>query len=159
MQSHTTMFQQYKAKLFSYLMRMSGNYDLSQDILQDTFRRYLEHYSSRDVSASLLFTIARNALVDHWRKNRSHSPLDEDQHHDHGNNAEQHVLIKESYRRMLHALNILPEEEREVLSLAVSSELPYSEIASIMNLTEANVKVKIHRARQKLKEILQGGQS
>jgi RNA polymerase sigma-70 factor (ECF subfamily) len=59
---------------------------------------------------------------------------------------------------MLHALNILPEEEREVLSLAVSSELPYSEIASIMNLTEANVKVKIHRARQKLKEILQGGQ-
>jgi|APIni6443716594_1056825.scaffolds.fasta_scaffold153281_1 RNA polymerase sigma-70 factor (ECF subfamily) len=152
------MFQQYKAMLFSYLMRMSGNYDLSQDILQDTFRRYLEHYSSRDVSASLLFTIARNALVDHWRKNRSHSPLDEDQHHDHGNNAEQHVLIKESYRRMLHALNILPADEREVLSLAVSSELPYGEIASIMNLTEANVKVKIHRARQKLKVILQGGQ-
>ena len=152
------MFEQYKTKLFSYLMRMSGNYDLSQDILQDTFRRYLEHYSSQDASASLLFTIARNALVDHWRKHRSHSPLDEDQHHGHGNNAEQHVLIKESYRKMLNALNILPEDEREVLSLAISSELPYCEIASIMNLTEANVKVKIHRARQKLKEILQGGQ-
>jgi RNA polymerase sigma-70 factor (ECF subfamily) len=152
------MFELYKSRLFSYLMRMNGNYDLSEDILQDTFRRYLEHYSSQDASASLLFTIARNALIDHFRKRRSHSPLDEEHHHDHGNNAEQHVLIKESYSRMLHALNILPEEEREVLSLAVSSELPYSEIASIMNLTEANVKVKIHRARQKLKEILQGGQ-
>lgn len=158
MQNHTTMFEEYKTKLFSYLIRMSGNYDLSQDILQDTFRRYLEHYSNRDASASLLFTIARNALVDHWRKHRAHSPLEEDQHHDHRNNAEQHVLIKESYRKMLHALNILPDDEREVLSLAISSELPYSEIATIMNLSEANVKVKVHRARQKLKEILKGGQ-
>lgn len=157
MQSQTSIFEQHKAGIFSYLMRMSGNYELSRDILQDTFARFLEHYSNRPAPASLLFTIARNAMVDHWRKSRNHSPFDEEQHHDHQPTAEHGILIKESYRKMLDALKTLPEDEREVLSLAVSGELPYSEIAMIMNLTEANVKVKVHRARKRLREIIQGG--
>jgi RNA polymerase sigma-70 factor (ECF subfamily) len=157
MQSHTSMFEKYKAGIFSYLMRMSGNYELSRDILQETFARFLEHYSNSNASASLLFTIARNALVDHWRKQKNHSVFDEEQHHSNGASPERSVLIKENYRKMLDAFKTLPEDEREVLSLAVSSELPYSEIAVIMDLTEANVKVKIHRARQKLREIIQGG--
>jgi RNA polymerase sigma-70 factor (ECF subfamily) len=159
MQNPTSMFEQYRAKLFSYLMRMCGDYELSRDILQETFLRYLEHYSFSNVSASLLFTIARNSLVDHGRKQKHNSPLNEEQHHGFGNNAEQDVLIKESYRRVLEALKHLLEDEREALSLAISSDLSYTEIASIMNLTEANVKVKIHRARQKLKKILQGCQT
>jgi len=151
------MFEQHKAGIFSYLMRMSGNYELSRDILQETFTRFLEHYPTNTAPASLLFTIARNALVDHWRKFRSHSTFDEDQHHVQAATAEHGVLVKESYLSMLDALKSLPEDEREILSLAVSGELAYSEIARIMNLTEANVKVKIHRARQKLREIIQGG--
>jgi RNA polymerase sigma-70 factor (ECF subfamily) len=117
----------------------------------------MEHYPNGNASASLLFTIARNALVDHRRRHKPNSPFDEEVHHAQGDTAEQSVLIKESYIKMLEALKTLPSDEREMLSLAVSSELPYKEIATIMNLTEANVKVKIHRARQKLREIIQGG--
>ena len=156
MQSYTSMFEHHKAGIFSYLMRMSGDYELSRDILQETFARFLEHYSNSKASTTLLFTIARNAMVDHWRKSRNHTLFDEE-HHASGTSAEHTMLVKESYRKMLDALKTLPEDEREVLSLAVSSELPYSEIAVIMNLTEANVKVKVHRARQKLRELIQGG--
>lgn len=69
------MFEQIKSKLFSYLMRMSDDYDLSRDILQETCLRYLEHYSGKGASPSLIFTIARNIFIDHMRKKSRGRPL------------------------------------------------------------------------------------
>ena len=48
----------------------------------------------------------------------------------------------------------LEDDERDLLSLVVSSELSYREIGEIAGLSEANVKVKIHRARKKLRTFL-----
>lgn len=151
------MFELHKEKLFAYLMRMGGDYELSRDILQETFRRYLEHYSGSDASPSLLYTIARNAFVDQVRRQARQTPLDEEPC-DRGNGAEHEMLIRESYHGVLDALKALAADEREVLSLAISSELSYQEIAEVMNLTVANVKVKVHRARKRIREILKGGQ-
>lgn len=151
------MFELHKKKLFSYLMRMSGDYELSRDILQETFRRYLENYSASDGSPSLLYTIARNAFVDQVRRQARQLPL-EGEPCDRGNDAEHEMLIRESYCGVLDALKELAPDEREVLSLAISSELSYREIAEVMNLTVANVKVKVHRARKRIREILKGGQ-
>ncbi len=67
------MVEQIKSKLFSDLMRMSDDYDLSRDILQETCLRYLEHYSGKEASPSLIFTIARNIFIDHMRK-KSRAP-------------------------------------------------------------------------------------
>lgn len=151
------MFELHKGKLFSYLMRMSGDYELSRDILQETFRRYLENYSVSDGSPSLLYAIARNAFVDQVRRQARQLSL-EGEPCDRGNDAEHEMLIRESYYGVLDALKELAPDEREVLSLAISSELSYREIAEVMNLTVANVKVKVHRARQRIREILKGGQ-
>jgi RNA polymerase sigma-70 factor (ECF subfamily) len=51
----------------------------------------------------------------------------------------------------------LEKSQREILALTVSSDLSYREIANITGISEANVKVKIHRARIKLKKQLQKG--
>ena len=45
--------------LFTYLMRMTGDYYLAGDIMQESFTRYLERYPKQVPNASLLFTIAR----------------------------------------------------------------------------------------------------
>ena len=151
------MFEQMKDRLFSYLMRASGDYDLSRDMLQETFVRYLEHYQGREVSPALLFTIARNAFIDHLRKGRRVVTLEGDQP-DSSPGAHHHVLVREQYARVLDAMKRLADDEREVLSLAVSSDLTYGQIAEVVGISEANVKVKVHRARCRIKEILQGGE-
>jgi RNA polymerase sigma-70 factor (ECF subfamily) len=66
-------------------------------------------------------------------------------------------MVREEYRRVLGAAGQLEKDERDLLALVVSGDLSYREIASICSISEANVKVKVHRARLKLKEILNRG--
>lgn len=63
-------YKTHKDKLFAYLMRMTGDYYLSSDIMQESFTRHFEHYGDRAGGVSLLYTIARNTLSDHVRKQR-----------------------------------------------------------------------------------------
>ena len=64
------------------------------------------------------------------------------------------LMIRSEYRRVLAAMASLEENEREILSLAAGGDLSYSEIASLVGISEGNVKVKVHRARLKLRQIL-----
>ena len=64
--------------LFSYLMRMTGDYYLASDIMQESFTRYLECYPKQIPNASLLFTIARNAIFDHSRTRGRNTRLEKD---------------------------------------------------------------------------------
>ncbi len=139
--------------LFAYLMRTSGDYYLSGDIMQESFTRYLDRYGKREPSAPLLFKIARNALLDHRRKSNRTSQF-RDENELQGGNPEHHLMVRDEYRRTLLAIQQLEAAERDILSLVVSSDLSYREIAEIHRTSEQNIKVKVHRARVKLREAL-----
>jgi len=153
--SYQQFYEEHKNRLFSYLLYMCGDYETSRDIMQESFTRHFQHYRDRALSSpALLFTIARNALIDHHRPWKKHATLELDQvPAEITNDTEQKFLIREQYRRVKEAVDTLPESEREILSLAVGG-LAYKEIAFILGLSEANIKVKIHRARTKLREML-----
>jgi len=142
--------------LFAYLMRRTGDYYLSGDIMQESFTRYLDRYGSRMHSVPLLFKIARNALLDDRRKSQRNTPLAEDDEHATGN-PEHHLLVRDEYRRVLSAMQQLGEAERDVLSLVVSSDMSYRDIADMTGTSEQNIKVRVHRARVKLRTILDQG--
>lgn len=156
MDGYRTFYKRYKDKLFAYLMRMTGDYYLSSDIMQESFTRHLEHYGEQTPSISLLYTIARNALFDSARKQRYNTEPTE-YPDDYSSNQENIILVREEYRQVLLAMQRLKKDERDIIALAISGELSYKEIASIAGISEANVKVKIHRARLKLRNILQRG--
>ncbi len=67
-------YQKHRDRLFAYLMRSTGDYYLAGDILQESFTRYLEKYGEKWQNPALLFTIARNAVVDGHRKQGRESP-------------------------------------------------------------------------------------
>ncbi len=142
--------------MFGYLMRLTGDYQLSSDIMQESFTRFLEHYGSNTQNVSLLFAIARNAVWDNSRKKKFSNKPENDME-DGSTNPEKMFLIRESYRKVLNAMLKLEISQREILALTVSSDLSYREIANITGISEANVKVKVHRARIKLKKQLQKG--
>lgn len=137
-------------------MRLTGNYQLASDIMQESFARYLEHYDSQTQNVLLLFTIARNLVWDNTRKKTNNKEMENDIE-DVNFNPEEQLLVRESYRNVLSAMQKLKKSQRDLLALTVSSDLSYREIANILGISEANVKVKVHRARILLKELLQTG--
>ncbi len=66
-------------------------------------------------------------------------------------------MVRSEYRRVLSAMQSLDEDEREILALAAGEDLTYREIASLVGISEVSVKVKVHRARLKLREKLKEG--
>ena len=153
MNTFQNFYTENKERFFGYLLRKTGNYHLAADIMQESFTRYLERYKDREQSPALLFTIGRNLLYDHGRKNR-HDVTYEDELHGVDLDLENICHVREESRRVLAALQQLDTEERDILALAVSSGLSYREIADITGNSEANIKVKIHRSRCTLKKIL-----
>jgi len=138
-------------------MRSTGDYYLAGDILQESFTRYLEKYGEKGQNPALLFTIARNAVVDgHRKQGRDLQFLDEQEHSQH--NPESQLMVREDYRRVLAAMQKLAPEEKDVLTLVVSSDLSYREIARITGTNEGNVKVRVHRARVKLRKMMKPGE-
>ena len=153
MKTFRTFYSAYKEKLFAYLMRMTGDYQLSCDIMQESFTRFLARYGSDSPNGALLFAIARNTALDETRK-RNRFKVMEDDKGDDTRNQEKHLLVRESYREVLAAMKGLKKSERDILALVASSDLSYREIATVTGISEVNVKVKVHRARMRLKKIL-----
>jgi RNA polymerase sigma-70 factor (ECF subfamily) len=151
-----TFYLENKDKVFAYLIRLTGDYQLSVDAMQEGFTKMLSHYGPQRQSVALLFKIARNAAMDDVRRRqpRQHGEYNPE---DDGHNPEKMVLVREEYRNVLAAMSQLDKMERDILALAISSELSYRDIAGIVGISAANVRVKIHRARMKLKETLKSG--
>ena len=152
MESFDQFYRFYRKKLFGYLIKKTGDYYLSTDIMQESFTRLLHTYGPKEQNGSLLFTIARNLFLDHVKESKRNEPLQKE-HIEISKNPEKEFFIRDSYLRMLAALEKLDEDERDILLLAVTSNLSYHEIGKITGISIANVKIRIHRARVKLKRI------
>lgn len=140
-------------RLFNYLRRKSCSSHVASDLVQESFTRYLEKYRTRDLSLALLFTIGRNLFHDHLRVQKRDVTL-EIEPVDNRVDQERHYAEKEVANRVLNAMQQLSSDEREILALVVSSGLSYAEIAEILCCSESNIKVKVHRARKKLKQLM-----
>ncbi len=125
--------------------------------MQESFTRYLERYGKDSENAALLYTIGRNLIYDNARRQKRNSQLQSDRDNP-VDDQEHHLMVRDQYRQVLSAMQKLEDDERDILALAVSSQLSYREISSIAGISEANVKVKVHRARAKLRKIIQAGE-
>ena len=130
---------------------------MSMDIMQESFLRCLDKYKDKTVNNSLLYTIARNVFIDFSRRDKRKSDL-EDDIVDRNADLEHDFQVKQEYKKVITAMNRLEEDEREILALALTEDLKYREIATILGINEGNVKIKVHRARMKLREILSLGE-
>ncbi len=157
MENFDVFYKSSKDGLFAYLLRMTGDYPLACDLVQESFTRYLGRYSNNEPSSrSLLYTIARNAAMDAFRKPKTDS-FDPDGHADQRRNPEQQLDDRQTFDKMMAAIHQLSIKDRELIALIAGADLSYVEIGKILELSVANVKVKVHRARLRLKEILSNG--
>ena len=150
-------YKSQKDRIFAYLMKSTGDYYLANDIMQESFTRYLKRYGEGQTNPSLLNVITRNALIDDHRKPDRRSITFDDQKYS-AIDPENHLMARETCRRVITAMKQLEKMERDILTLVVSSGLSYRGIARMTRTSEDNVKIIVHRARRKLKKIMDSGE-
>lgn len=160
------LIELYQHRLFRYLLFLTGNRDLAQDLFQDTWLRVLERgsqYSGRARFETWMFAIARNLMIDHTRK-RSAVSLDEVTDPDRERPLEiaadmpspfDHFQSGEKAARIGQALLSLDPLYREVLVLRFHEEMSLEEIAQVSRAPLSTVKSRLYRGMAALKPVLE----
>ena len=166
-----SLIEQYQHRLLRYLIYLSGNRDLAEDLFQETWVRVMERghqFDARHQFSTWLYTVARNLTIDFLRKK---SPLsldglmaDDDQHVPFEPAARQPsawemVAMHEQTERISAALLSLPAEYREIIVLRFQDELPLEEIAVVTGTPLGTVKSRLYRGLNLLTRRLQGVQA
>ena len=73
--------------------------------------------------------------------------------------VENEVLVREEVAAVIECLKTFPQREQDIVSLKFDAELPNSQIAGIMNLSEPNVRVILFRTLRKLREMMKSSGS
>ena len=153
----TRLITIHKGLVFTIILRMTSDYDTSQDLTQETFIKVFMNIRKVKNAGHLkpwICTIARNIVRDYFRKaKRSRTVSFEEIKELHG-----HSDIEITRKRIIiqDALAKLAERDRMLLTLAYYQGLNLGEVARVMKMKESNVKVCIHRARKRLRRHLEG---
>jgi RNA polymerase sigma-70 factor (ECF subfamily) len=147
--------------LRAYLARVTGDSALADDLLQETYYRFLRArggYEGEAHRRNALFRIATNLMYDSRRRAR-HTPLliaaDEHSLADRRHDAGATERATDLRRAMAH----LKPRERELLWLAYAQGSSHKEIAECLGLRTGSVKLLLFRARRRLAGILRGTRS
>ncbi len=147
-------------RLTNYLVANGSSHAEACDLVQETFLRIWKMRDSivdaEDQVSGLAYTIARNLRTDHFRKARREVLQDEIKDADAGTTGPAAVPSDADYLRqcLVAALAELPPLLREAFTLFQIQELSIREIAQRTNASESSVKVRIFRAKEKLRKVL-----
>jgi len=176
MPEHELEFQQihdvYRPRIARYLARLAGEDD-AEDLCQEVFAKVDRGLGSFRAEAGLstwIYRIATNAFHDRlrsrsYRQRRMETPSpaeeidglkDVPDTADRPPSAEQQVIREEMIACIRGYIDQLPEDYRLVLLLSEEEGFKNREIAEILQISLENVKIRLHRARAKLKESLEG---
>jgi RNA polymerase sigma-70 factor (ECF subfamily) len=154
-----TLYGRYARTVFGLAMRRLGDVGRAEDAVQETFasiwRSARTYRPERGAGAPWLFTVARNAIVDRSRERREVAAEAPDVA---SSDPEPDAAAELAWTqwRVHRAFEELPEDEREVISLAYWSGLSQSEVAETLDIPLGTVKTRTRRALQRLAEILEG---
>ncbi|MEK7494193.1 MAG: sigma-70 family RNA polymerase sigma factor [Patescibacteria group bacterium] len=152
----SVLYKKYADPICKYVLpRVDFDRTVAEDIMQDVFFRAFEHIKQYEYHGipykAYLFTIAHNLLINHYRDKKTvqleEMGEDRDQH---GEKFIDHVEMRMEAREIWHAVDALPQGERDTLLLRYKREMSVKEIAEVMHKTANAVKLSLCHGRKKL---------
>lgn len=147
-----------------YLARMSGDDKLAEDLLQETYYRFLRSnasFESDDHRRNYLFRIATNLVHDQRRRPRVEVPSVGEAAESMAAPDAAHTADRAAKRIDLsRAMDQLKPRERSMLWLAYAQGCSHQEIAATLGVKTASLKAMLYRARHRLAQVMRnpGGQ-
>lgn len=148
-----------KNELFRLALRITLNRAEAEDIVQETMIKVWnrrEKWEEIESMESFCLTICRNIAIDKTRKaanqNQSLDEVVETPDESHSSNPEAQVIQSDRVQSVRRLINTLPEKQRTAMQLRDFEGKSYKDIATIMAVSEEQVKVNIFRARQAIKK-------
>jgi RNA polymerase sigma-70 factor (ECF subfamily) len=157
--ANDTSWEQLREQLHGFISRRIDNPASAEEVLQETLMRmHRRLHTLRDDQClgAWAYRIARNAIIDHHRRERGHTPLDpEREPGDPTEGSDAHNLNDEVASWLRPMIASLPEEYREALELTELGGLTQTELAEHLGMSVSGAKTRVQRGRRKLRERLE----
>ncbi len=160
-QAWLQLVKRYEGLVYNYGLRMLGQREDAQDLLQDVFLSVFRNLASWRAEASFktwLLTIAHHRCIEVYRRRREHIDIDsvdhqasdQDWHH-----PDRVYQGQQRAKQLVTALQQLPIEQRQVVELKFFQHLPLAEIAAQLHVPLSTVKSRLYSAVEKLQHYLE----
>ncbi|MCX7624212.1 MAG: sigma-70 family RNA polymerase sigma factor [Thermomicrobium sp.] len=154
-----TLVRRYQGVVFAVALRLLGDRDAAEDIVQEAFvRAYfgLDRFRGTNFRAWVL-RIAHNAALDHLRAARRHPRVPLERAPEPARDVEASPGVEHTglQAALEAALALLPPDQRAVVLLVDVEGLPYDEVAEVLEIPVGTVKSRLARARVRLRQLLE----
>lgn len=149
------LFNENQEFIFKYLMKMTRDVSLSEELTQETFFRAYMNYASlrnKEMASVWLCQIAKNTFFAWYNEQKKKDSFDNLETVSGGESIEDAFDKKELSQKALLCLHELEEPYKEVFMLSVFGGFSLKDISSIFGKSESWARVTFYRAKQKLSE-------
>lgn len=148
---------EYGRKLNSYAFFRVNNQTISEDLVQDTFKKtwaYLVRGGKIDIMKSFLYHVLKDLIVDEYRKRKS-SSLDAlmEKGFEPSEDNSQHIIDILDGKRAIVLISQLPEKYQKVMRMRFVQDLSLKEMSIITGQSKKTLAVQVHRGLEKLKSL------
>lgn len=146
-------YARHSKRIYAYCRTVFGNDDQAKDIFQETFLKFYESIQGGKEmtnAPAYLLIIARNLCLNAKTRSREIVGIEDYMAVHNDRSHEQAELVE----LITAAMELLPDDSREAFFLREFEDMPYSEIASIVGAPEGTVRVRVTRARDRIRTIL-----
>lgn len=156
------LINRHKTQIFSSILLLTKDRTLAEDIFQETFVKVIKtlkkgNYTEKGKFLPWVLRIARNLVIDHFRKVSKMPTVTDSEGYDvmanlkfSEGNREDDIMREQSHERLRELIQQLPEEQKEVLILRHYAELSFKEIAEI---TDVSINTALGRMRYALNNL------
>ena len=145
------IYKEYAQKVYSYLLNLTNNKDIAEELLQETFYSAVKNINKFKYESSIktwLYVIAKNKWNDYYKKHKKMNEisLEEDLNYQ-GIVSEEDFFNKEELLDVYKKIHQLDEKSKEIVYLRIGTNFSFKEIANITGNTEENARIIFYRAK------------
>ena len=162
MKMFETLYREYYQKVYAFLYRLCADPDLAEDLTQETFLQAYKSFHKFRGDCEVftwLAAIGKHTYFKYLKKKKLHLDaanleLVAQSYLQNEDSPEEHIHRKDVEKAVRKVVENIPKKYRDVVLLHIYAELPFSQIAQSLKISESSAKVIYFRAKKMLMEVL-----
>jgi len=161
-QAFAQLFEHFGPRLKGFMMRKGANAELAEDLVQDAmiavWNKACMFSPGKGSVTTWIYTIARNLRIDRLRREGSRYFTDIDDYEEASDDpaSDDIVIGRQQDAAVTEALQVLPDDQRQVIVMAFMDDMTQAEIADKLDVPLGTVKSRMRLAYRKMASVLEG---